>query len=79
MDDADFTRVDQLLFDRLYRGALTPLVVHLKDGGTITGEVVRLSRLGAIGGRGTLLGGELCLAEGRDRITISYDQISDIS
>lgn len=73
MNDAEFTRIDSGLFDRLHRGSLDPITFHLKDGRTLRGQVLALRRFGAAGDAAGALGGEIRLA-GRQPM-LSYAQI----
>jgi hypothetical protein len=79
MDDADFERIDVMVFDRIHHGSLQSVVAHLKDGRTVTGEVLAIRRSNAVGRPGAAPMGELCLLTASGRIVVPYDQIGDIS
>lgn len=78
MEDAEFTKIDQMVFDLLHRGSLEPIVVELKDGGTVSGHLLAITRSGAIGRNGGPPSGELVLVAGTDRTPVRYDQIANI-
>lgn len=78
MNDAEFTEIDRRLFDRLHRGALGPVAFRLKDGRTLTGQVLAVRRSGATGDVIGALGGEIRLDCAGDQAFLAYDQIGDI-
>ena len=78
MNDAEFTEIDRRLFDRLHRGALGPVAFRLKDGRTLTGQVLAVRRSGATGDVIGALGGEICLDAEAGQAYLAYDQIGDI-
>lgn len=78
MDDAAFTSIDAKLFNRLHWGPLAPISVRLKDGRTLTGELLAVSRHGGVGNSGGAPSGEILLAVASARTSVSYDQILDI-
>ena len=78
MNDAEFTEIDRRLFDRLHRGALGPVAFRLKDGRTLTGQVLAVRRSGATGDVIGALGGEIRLDCAGGQAFLAYDQIGDI-
>ncbi|ANP47573.1 hypothetical protein [Candidatus Viadribacter manganicus] len=78
MDDDAFTSIDGKLFTRLHWGPLAPINVQLKDGRTLTGELLAVSRHGGVGNSGGAPSGEIWLIVAGDRTSVYYDQILDI-
>ncbi len=79
MDEADFTKIDEMVFDRLHRGPPGPVVVRLKGGTTVTGQLVAIHRSGAIGGSAGSPAGELSLVSASGPIAVRYDDIEAIA
>lgn len=78
MDEDEFTRIDQLVFEYLHRGSLGPAVFALKDGSTIAGDIVSIARSGAIGRSDGRTAGELRLAVDTREVSLRYDEIEGI-
>jgi len=78
MDEEDFTRIDQLVFEHLHRSSLGPAVIALKDGSKIAGNIVSIARSGAIGRPDGRPIGELRLVAGTREVTLRYDEIEGI-
>lgn len=78
MDEEEFARIDQMVFEHLHRGSLGPVVFALKDGGTIAGDIVSIARFGAVGRTGSHPTGELRLVVGNREIVLRYDEIEGI-
>jgi hypothetical protein len=78
MDDAEFSNIDRKLFDRLHRGSLDPIALHLTDGRTLRGQVVEIRRFGAAGNVVGALAGEIRLVGDAGEVSVSYAQIGDI-
>lgn len=78
MDDAAFTTIDRSLFERLHWGALGPIVLRLKDGATVRGDVLGVSRSGATGRMLEAPGGEIRILSGGTTLCIPYEQIHAI-
>ncbi len=78
MDDVTFTSIDGKLFNRLHWGSLAPISIQLKDGRTLTGELLAVSRHGGLGLSGGAPSGEIWLTVAHARTSVSYDQILDI-
>jgi hypothetical protein len=79
MDDAEFSRIDRDLFERLHRGALDPIAFHLRDGRTLRGEVVEIRRFGAAGNVVGALAGEIRLVCDVGEISVPYSQIDHVT
>lgn len=78
MDEEEFLRVDQMVFDHLHGGSLGPVVVALNDGSTIAGHIVSIARSGAIGRPDGSPAGALRLMAGAREITVQYGDIDGI-
>jgi hypothetical protein len=78
MDEEEFARIDQMVFEHLHRGSLGPVFVALKDGSTIAGQIVSIARSGAIGRNDGSPAGELRLVAGARHVTVRYDEVEGI-
>lgn len=79
MDDVAFTNVDAKLFVRLHWGAPGPVTFHLRDGRTLTGDVIAIHRSGATGATHAAPGGSVRVRGGAGAADLSYDDIIDIT
>jgi len=75
--EAHFSRIDRLLFQRLYAGPLDPLIFTLDDGATVSGELKSIKRISQEQPSGVL--GKIVLVTANGEIELDYKNIQNIS
>ena len=72
-----FHFIDRRLFTRLYNGDLGPLIITLKDGRQMVGEVKGIARRRQLDG--TQMIGRICLVTANGEVELDYATILDIA
>jgi hypothetical protein len=74
-----FEFIDRRLFARLYNGDLRPLIVSLKDGRQMIGEVKGITRRRQRDAGGLRMTGAVLFVTANGDVELDYETIADIN